>query len=99
MLSAPCGRTGAPSWGLAGSKMEVGLSAESTIDLNRTGDLQTTREVAIDVTVAAADGTPVNDLDPDAFWPVRTLRYYDGGRFLAMSGVPSFSMRCPASSI
>lgn len=83
-------RTGAPSWGLAGKRIEVGLSSEATLDLHRTGDLQSTREVAFDVTATAADGTPVDDLDPDSYWRVRSLRYYDNGRFLVMSGIASF---------
>lgn len=83
-------RTGAPSWGLAGTRMEVGLSSEQNIDLNRTGDLQTSREVALDVTVTAADGTPVDDLDPDSYWPARTLRLYESGKFQSQLGLAVF---------
>ncbi len=85
-------------WALAmvtRGRMEVGLSMESSVDLNRTGSLTLTSEKAFDVIATEADDTPKNDLDPNQRWRGPVLSNYVDGRWLrngAMSG-PTIMLR------
>ena len=76
-------RTGVPSWGLTTQRLEVGFNPEQTLEMNRVGDIQGSREVACDVTVTELDGRPKDDLDPTSYWRGRAYRGYDGGRWNA----------------
>lgn len=60
-------------------RMETGLSADSSIDLNRTGTLKANGEKAFDVTATEADGSLKNDLDPTQRWrSIALVNYADG---------------------
>jgi len=72
-----------PAWGLASKRLEVGFNPEQTLDLNRTGDLQSSREVAFDVTATWLNGRPMDDLDPLSYWRGKAYRGYDQGRWVS----------------
>jgi hypothetical protein len=74
-------RSGVPSWGLSSKRVEVGYNPEQTLEMNRLGDLQTSREVACDVTAEWLDGRPMNDLDPNSYWRGKAYRGYENGRW------------------
>jgi len=76
-------RDAMPAWGLASKRLEVGFNPEQTLDLNRTGDLQSSREVAFDVTAIGRDGQPKDDLDPQSYWRGKAYRGYDHGRWVS----------------
>jgi transglutaminase-like putative cysteine protease len=57
------------------------------IDLNTTGPVTLTHDVAFTVTATHADGTPLNDLPADQRWRGRVLDIYQNGHWTARSGL------------
>lgn len=51
------------------------------IDLNRSGDIDLSNRVAMEVYVEDANGRPKLDLSPEQLWRGATMEYYDTGRW------------------
>ena len=85
-------RFGATQWHLLGQlggpptenvRPQVGFA--ELIDLNRTGTLKVTNEVALYVRVTDAQGRPKGDLGPQQRWRGAVLDRYHDGRWLSSS--------------
>ena len=64
------------------TKMETGISMDSQIDLNNTGNLKINEETAYQVFAEDAKGNPKLDLDPSMRWRSVAMAKYAGGRWL-----------------
>lgn len=63
-------------------RIDIGLSNDNTIDLNRTGTLsQNPGEKAFEVRVKNFDGTPKDDLNPSQRWRSTTMLSYQDGKW------------------
>ncbi len=79
-------RTGQQRWEstfLARAKAQTGLHAEQDIDLNRSGTLGISKEVAFEVLVRGLDGQPRDDLSLETRWRGMARYYYERGRWPA----------------
>ncbi|MBL8796705.1 MAG: transglutaminase domain-containing protein [Planctomycetia bacterium] len=65
---------------LRSSQMQSGLG-DSTLDLNRTGSLRLSQEVAFEVDADLPDGQPKLDLNPEQRWRRNILNHYEAGRW------------------
>jgi transglutaminase-like putative cysteine protease len=63
----------------ASRRREVGYTPDQILDLNRTGPLVATPDVAFEVEATADDGRPKDDLNPDQRWRAVTRADYSGG--------------------
>ncbi|VTS02770.1 DUF3488 and transglutaminase-like domain-containing protein [Tuwongella immobilis] len=63
------------------SKMEIGYSANSDVDLGRTGHLDTNEEIVFTVKVTDAAGNPVTNLSADQRWRGRSMHKYEDGKW------------------
>lgn len=61
-------------------QLQSGLG-DSTLDLNRTGSLRLSQEIAFEVKAEAADGQAKLDLNPDQRWRRNILNHYEAGRW------------------
>ena len=78
-----------PSRGLA--QVETGFA--SRIDLNQTGPVTVSDQVAMDLYVEDLAGRPVTDINPEQRWRGTTLELYHGGRWVSRSRDNPFGPR------
>jgi len=74
----------ASQWQLSGSqkqRMEVGLSDDPTIDMNRTGQLELNSETVFEVRATNQNGSEKTDLNPGIRWRGPSFRYYTNGKW------------------
>jgi transglutaminase-like putative cysteine protease len=69
-------------WQLRQSRMETGYAPDSAVDLTRTGELETSQEMALEVKATDRNGLPFNDLPSDLRWRGRGYVDYDNGRWV-----------------
>jgi hypothetical protein len=74
-------RSAEPSWQFGKSKLVTGLSGGDTVDLNKSGDLGVSHEVAYGVYATRGDGSPVADLSPDQRFQSQVFGKYEDGRW------------------
>ncbi len=65
-------------WELGPTRLEIGFNSDHAVDLNRTGELEGSSEVAFEVT-AEEDGLPKHDLSAETRWRGRVLTHYTQG--------------------
>lgn len=60
-------------------QIEIGFSPDQTVDLNRTGNLDTSADVAFEVTATNENGQTKTDLNADTRWQGSLLTHYQHG--------------------
>ena len=80
-------------WGFGRVRLEVGYSSEHLVDLNRSGDLTPSGEVAFEVTATAPGGAPKADLAPERRWRGRAFGAYERGKWVPLNPVPEVVAR------
>jgi len=78
-------RAAAERWAFGKSRLETGFSLENSHDINKSGDLNVNRELAIRVVATNSDGTPKTDLKPDSLWRGVSYSDYEDGKWVRRS--------------
>ncbi len=87
-------------WGFTKSRLETGYNPESKHDMDKTGDLEASAEVAFEVKASHRDGSPKTEADPNLLWRGASYSDYESGSWVRKSYVSSHvpQLRPAASS-
>jgi len=78
-------RATAEKWSFGKARMETGFTLENSHDINKIGDLNINRDLALRIVATNADGTKKTDLDPDALWRGVSYSDYEDGKWVRRS--------------
>ena len=74
-------RSNMPQWSFGAKEIETGYNSAEMIDLNTTGTLTSSNDVAFRVAVTNADGSVKTDLLPDQYWRGLSYHIYKNGQW------------------
>ena len=74
-------RSNTPRWSFGANQIETGYNSEQMIDLNTTGTLTSSDEVAFRAEVHNADGRIKDDLPSDQYWRGISYNDYENGQW------------------
>jgi hypothetical protein len=78
-------RAATERWAFGKSRLETGFSLENSHDINKSGDLNINRDLALRVVATRADGTPKTDLSGEALWRGVSYSDYEDGKWVRRS--------------